>query len=182
MIVYNDPNMGAQDIIYDWRFYFQLITLIIAVIGVILGVYNTWLKDRIAIQVKINYDTISSIETDTRPDILLIAENHSLNRTVFLASFGFHVEGISEVITFRHIHHGLPRELKARTNHTIPIPDYLLCDAILENRVLLGNRVLTDAQIIGFYRDQLNNKFKSKPFLFKMVRPRPKGGPQIIKA
>lgn len=182
MIVYNDPNMEAQDIIYDWRFYFQLITLIIAVLGFGLGVYNTWFKDRINIKIKIKYGTPSSIQTDDRPDILLIAENHSLNRTVVLASFGFHVEGISEVITFRHIHHGLPRELKARTNHTIPIPDYLLCDAILENRVLLGNRVSTDAQITGFYRDQLSNELKSKPFLFPMVRPRPKSGPQIIKA
>jgi hypothetical protein len=51
----------VQNTTLDWRFYFQLITLFIAVIGAGLGIYNTWFKNRIKIKVKINYGITPTI-------------------------------------------------------------------------------------------------------------------------
>lgn len=154
--------MENQSATFDWRFYFGLFTLMIALLGAGLGIYNTWLKDRIKIKVKLEFGSTFPIMTDSRPDILLTAENHSLNRTVILDTYGFYVKGIKEVISFDHFGR-LPYELRAGTKLSLTIRDHTIFLAIYEEGIK------TDTKITGFYKDQLGNEFKSKPLLFEML-------------
>ena len=144
-----------------------IITLIIAIIGVIVSIYSVWnarQQNKREVKVSLRYGAL--LLARPLPRVILSAKNTG-NKTVTLSSMGL-------ILPRKENNYFIPHHPDTMGLVTFPhdLKDGKNCDVYLEPKNLAEELRLEGfsgkIKVKGFYRDAIGRKYKSKSFTFNI--------------